>query len=162
MVCSCCGERPAQSYLIRTAEGEKKLFLCPKCHAELYPEREPDDIFGFLNKVGDRQKTCPACGITLDDFRRTGLLGCAHCYTAFREELLPTVRYIQGKLRHEGLQQPSAGAAARYDGLRGLANEQAALQERIREAERSGDGEAVRALKARLSALKRRLRGEDV
>lgn len=30
---------------------------------------------------------CPACGFSLDSFRRTGRLGCPDCYTVFAREL---------------------------------------------------------------------------
>ena len=43
----------------------------------------------------DMEKTCPRCGMKLGEFRKTGLLGCAGCYCAFREEILPTVRRVQ-------------------------------------------------------------------
>ncbi len=45
---------------------------------------------------------CPRCGTTIEEFRRTGLLGCAECYRVFRGEVLATVRRVQGKTRHEG------------------------------------------------------------
>lgn len=31
---------------------------------------------------------CPECGTTIEDLVHTRLLGCPHCYTAFRESLL--------------------------------------------------------------------------
>lgn len=47
-------------------------------------------------------KVCSVCGTTIEDFRRTGLLGCTNCYRVFREEILPAVRNMQGALQHEG------------------------------------------------------------
>ena len=44
----------------------------------------------------------PACGRTFADYKRTGLVGCAQCYTAFREELLPVIRRMHGKTVHMG------------------------------------------------------------
>ena len=50
----------------------------------------------------DKFTVCPRCGTTIEEFRRTGLLGCAECYSVFREEILSTVLRVQGKTRHEG------------------------------------------------------------
>ncbi|MBR1981210.1 MAG: UvrB/UvrC motif-containing protein [Akkermansia sp.] len=33
---------------------------------------------------------CPVCGFGVEDYRRTGHLGCPDCYTVFARELDPT------------------------------------------------------------------------
>jgi len=41
---------------------------------------------------GSAPDTCETCGCTVEDFRRTGLFGCADCYLTFRfslETMLP-------------------------------------------------------------------------
>jgi protein arginine kinase activator len=45
---------------------------------------------------------CPTCKITFREFRNQGRLGCAQCYSAFREELLPLLENIHGDTRHCG------------------------------------------------------------
>ena len=45
---------------------------------------------------------CPTCKITFREFRNQGRLGCAHCYSAFREELLPLLENIHGETHHCG------------------------------------------------------------
>ncbi len=50
----------------------------------------------------ESRKACPRCQLTWSAFRRTGRLGCAHCYETFRRELLPSLEQIQGKLEHTG------------------------------------------------------------
>ncbi len=47
-------------------------------------------------------KVCSVCGTTIEDFRRTGLLGCANCYRVFREEIFPVVQNMQGSAQHVG------------------------------------------------------------
>ena len=37
-----------------------------------------------------------------EEYTRTGLVGCASCYDAFRNELMPVIRGIHGKTKHEG------------------------------------------------------------
>ncbi|MEG9430125.1 MAG: hypothetical protein VZQ61_04295 [Christensenellaceae bacterium] len=47
-------------------------------------------------------KICRGCGTYLSDYYRTGMLGCPHCYTAFRSEITKTLRKIQKGAKHEG------------------------------------------------------------
>lgn len=47
-------------------------------------------------------QVCPVCGTTIEDFRRSGLLGCANCYTVFREEIGGMVRRTQKSDLHVG------------------------------------------------------------
>ncbi len=103
------------------------------------------------------EKKCAFCGMTYADFIRTGLFGCAQCYTVFREELLPTLRLIQGKIRHGG-KSPDAEAGEMYD----VALEQERLKEGIEEAIRKERYAEAEKLQARLKALnKLHFPGED-
>ena len=47
-------------------------------------------------------KICRNCGTYLSDYYRTGMLGCPHCYTAFKSEILKSVAKIQKSVKHEG------------------------------------------------------------
>ena len=47
-------------------------------------------------------KVCKECGTYLSDFYRTGMLGCPHCYDAFRQEIRSTLTSIQKSVKHEG------------------------------------------------------------
>ena len=49
-----------------------------------------------------QQIQCPSCGMTFEDYKRTGLLGCAACYDVFREQMEPVILRIQGSTAHEG------------------------------------------------------------
>lgn len=44
---------------------------------------EPAPSLGVLS-------SCPVCGFSVEDYRRTGHLGCPDCYTVFAQELDPT------------------------------------------------------------------------
>lgn len=157
MLCTNCGKSPAKTYIKKTEGRETKLFLCPACYAKLYTERQDDFFTSFMGNVGREQKSCPACGTTLEDFKNTGLLGCAHCYTAFREELTPTVRYVhQGGVRHEG-KSPSADAEENYDIVRELVREQEEIKEQYDLAVREQDFARAETLKARLIEINRKL-----
>jgi protein arginine kinase activator len=45
---------------------------------------------------------CPNCGLTYQNFRKLGRLGCSECYEAFKKELGPLLKRIHGSDRHVG------------------------------------------------------------
>ncbi len=160
MLCACCGKNAAREYRRKSDGKEIVIELCPSCYEKLYPEREESGFFASFVGAGEGAKRCPACGTTLEDFRRSGLLGCAQCYTAFRAQLLPTVHYAQGNLHHEG-KSPSGRADEQYDLIRELVHEQERLRERIKAAEADGDDFVAKKLKSRLAEINRRLYGGE-
>jgi protein arginine kinase activator len=130
-ICQQCRERPASYHVTRVVDGQtvQDLHLCERCAAErgefgagMSPHLpEPLPIQGLLASllaglgeatpgtgpaVGEAAGTeplrCPHCGHTYAEFARTGLLGCPECYRAFAGRLLPLIRRIHGKSRHEG------------------------------------------------------------
>ncbi len=160
MLCSRCGVNPAKQYTIRTADGERTEWLCSACY-----QRRKKDAHGFPTAFpgkagGAGGQSCPVCGTTLDDFRKTGLLGCAHCYAAFRKELLPSIRKLQGKLQHEG-KTPDAQSEERYARKRELVDEQERLKTAFERAVREKDYSAAESIKERLFEVNHKLyRGE--
>ena len=109
-----------------------------------------------MMKSGNLQKTCPNCGTTLEDFRRTGLLGCAECYQIFREEVFAAARHVQGKIHHEG-KIPAAGAANKYD----LVIEQDRLYESLAQAFRDGRYSDADKMQRRLEEIARVLHPKE-
>ena len=47
-------------------------------------------------------KVCRKCGTYLSDYYKTGMLGCPHCYDAFRSEITKSLYKIQKRAKHEG------------------------------------------------------------
>lgn len=47
-------------------------------------------------------KICKNCGASLSEFYRTYMLGCPECYKNFHEEIISTLKKIQGKTYHVG------------------------------------------------------------
>lgn len=57
-------------------------------------------------------KTCTGCGLTFAQFRQTGRVGCALCYTAFEGELSPLIERAQnGGTHHAGKTPQRAGTS---------------------------------------------------
>ncbi len=162
MLCENCGKNPAQKFIRKTGGREIVVELCPACYRTLYPEKENDFFPALLGSGVSAEKACPACGTTMAEFRRTGLLGCAYCYSAFREELLETVRNMhnmQGEVRHTG-KRPEASAEEKYDQARDYAARREALIEQLEEAMRTGDYAAARTLQKQLRTLNQDLSRE--
>jgi len=45
---------------------------------------------------------CTICGLTYDQFKTTGKLGCEACYQAFPKEIVALFKNVQNSSRHEG------------------------------------------------------------
>lgn len=105
MLCFNCKQRPATHFIKKDGEDAG---LCDECYERLgeaakYAGSEPDFFVSFLEPDEKQNgRKCPNCGMTLDDYTHSGLVGCAVCYEVFRQELLPVIRRIQGKTTHEG------------------------------------------------------------
>lgn len=150
MLCNKCGKNPAAEYTVKTEEGDLTLILCSECYRNLTRAEERK------SEAEGETIACPACGTTMEEFRRTGLLGCAHCYTVFREELSPAIMQIQGKLRHEG-KSPDTDASQNYR----LVRELETLREEMERLLREKNFSAAEKLNARLLEINHKLyRGE--
>ncbi len=116
MLCSECGKNPATIHIVTvfgdTKKGEN---LCQECW-----QKRNAKILGGLNvNVGELlsqllsggapkpqedkiELTCASCGMTYEEFRKTGRLGCAKCYEAFGEQLKNTLKSVHGHTHHVG------------------------------------------------------------
>jgi protein arginine kinase activator len=107
MLCQHCKCKPATVNYVEIINGDKfESHLCAECYADLYGElnsKANNDIWaGLFGCPTTKAKSCPVCGTTYADYERTGLLGCTSCYDVFKEELLPSILKIQGKVTHVG------------------------------------------------------------
>ena len=160
MLCDDCHERDAVIQLAQvTASGKTMLRLCEQCAAQrgVQTLTKPGNPLGDFLQAVQQQMTsaqtdairCGFCGGTLKDFRATGRLGCARCYTSFEASLRELLRRVHGSSRHIGrkYELPSAGEPEKNavlgdlrDRLRkAIESEQfelaADLRDRIRESE---------------------------
>ncbi len=121
MMCEECGMRTATFHLTTISGGEKvERNLCPACMAK-YQKKLPGIDFGNLagmlagimnaTKAAAEQSNdapeasglvCESCGTTYESFQKTGMLGCAKCYEAFREPLEEMLNRIHGNVQHTG------------------------------------------------------------
>ena len=145
MLCQRCKKNPATVIYEEVINGEKFGYhLCGECYAEMFgafsSAVNTDILAGLFGQPARRRaRTCPVCGTAYSDFERTGLLGCASCYDVFKEELMPYIERIQGKVVHVG----KVGQDAReQDLMRTLSRLQEELERAVRE-RRYSDAEKI-------------------
>jgi protein arginine kinase activator len=110
MVCDNCHERDAVVNLTTIENNAvRQLHLCEQCAAERGVETT---VAAPKHPLGEfLQQTVPAstdagrcifCGLTMKDFRETGRMGCARCYTTFEPSMRELLRRVHGGPRHIG------------------------------------------------------------
>lgn len=116
MICGICGKNQATVHLTEIVDDKMtELHICEGCAQKKGAQMESHfglaDLLAGLADLGGGQfaKTkketkvkCPRCGLTYEDFKRIGRLGCGECYSAFKEALLPLLKRIHGSTQHYG------------------------------------------------------------
>ncbi len=114
MLCMICKQNEAKVHLTQMVEGKiKKVDLCEECSKA----KGVDDPTGFsladlLLGLGASQEMaqatagtdvrCPTCGFTQADFKKSGRLGCADCYSTFSEGLEGLLKTMHKGTHHVG------------------------------------------------------------
>ncbi len=108
MICEKCKKRQATVHLKTLVNGiYEERHLCAECARDYDSELDlliPNKILStmFTTVEGPTAKRCKSCGTTATEFKRTGKLGCAECYNAFSDVILPIVKRIHGAGVHVG------------------------------------------------------------
>jgi len=121
MKCDKC-DKPATVHLIEIQGGQKiEKHLCESCAVDegVAVKSSTPQISDLLEKfmikhgtVETPQSTvrCEGCGMTQEEFRKSGLLGCPECYDAFESALEPLLaRAHEGATQHVGKMPSRAG-----------------------------------------------------
>jgi protein arginine kinase activator len=164
MQCDVCGKKRATVHLTEIVDEQMtEMHLCEECAREKSVQMEQQfglaDLLAGLADFGKQIKDvekiklkCPNCGMTYDDFRKLGRLGCGECYATFREQLASLLKKIHGSHQHLGkapltMAAPPKVSSEELDVLKAkLQNairqenfeEAAMLRDKIREFERKG------------------------
>ena len=163
-----CNDNEATVHLTEVVnDNVTKLHLCEECARKKSEEMQSHfgltDLLSSLMDVGSTVpeegtaakrvvKRCPSCGMTYQDFRETGRLGCGTCYETFEKNLSELLRKIHGSDKHVG-KMPFQGEEVREEqnDLKRLKEEleelirveefekAAVLRDRIRESENKID-----------------------
>jgi protein arginine kinase activator len=126
MQCDRCNVVSATVHFTHFHDGKlQKLDLCADCAQvteqlqqgnlsliEMLVRQEPKtEVIGAMQAespaphpeaIGPESASCPECGFAVEDFQKTGRLGCPTCYIAFAEPLKGTLKSIQKGAQHRG------------------------------------------------------------
>lgn len=113
MICQNCNKNEANMHMKRIINGRAaEVHLCSDCARSLgYGEAFSGfglglgELFGELLAKGEgvgEKLRCSGCGKSFEEIASDGKMGCAECYNAFYEKLLPSLRRIHGKATHIG------------------------------------------------------------
>ena len=114
MLCEACKQTQATVHLTEIVnEQMTELHLCEACANQKGAQVESHfGLADLLSGLADFSKTqepeemtakaCANCGMTYDDFRKVGRLGCAECYVTFKRSLGSLLKRIHGSPLHLG------------------------------------------------------------
>ena len=126
MTCDLCSKNEATVHLTEVVNSEtRELHLCESCAREKGTEAVEQltgglaELLAGLSDLGAKLPggaaaqaiSCPACGLTYEDFKKSGRLGCGACYEAFHKVLAPLLKRIHGSAEYSGRVPPAAAQA---------------------------------------------------
>ena len=122
MICDKCKKNPATVHMQQFILGAKaELHLCQECTLSFDTPDIPlalESVFkGILEQMQAKLispnlqaqmpttaplMACASCGMTGDELKTSGKLGCRQCYYSFVGEMGAILKNVQGSTRHEG------------------------------------------------------------
>ncbi len=113
MLCNVCGKNPATVHLTEIIDNQmNELHLCEECARQKSMQMEQQfglsDLLAGLAEFEkpavekEQNLKCANCGLSYNDFKKIGRLGCGDCYTAFKRYLGPLLKKIDGSSLHFG------------------------------------------------------------
>ena len=161
MLCEKCNKNEAVIHYTEVREGRPRTRnLCADCARERgITEPLEQSIISLGAAIGSvigsfleaeleaGKAACPRCGLTLAEFRESGLLGCDSCYQAFAAVLQPMLAKLHGADQHFG---KTPGGVPRPDGAD---NRRQAIAQRLREAVAGEEFELAAKLRDQLKQL---------
>lgn len=114
MVCNVCGQNEATIHLTEIVNNQMlEIHLCAGCSeqkgADFKTHFDFNKLLASLGDFGSELKPeriskliCKECGISYEEFGRTGRLGCSFCYQSFDKLLTPLIKRVQRDICHVG------------------------------------------------------------
>lgn len=110
MRCSHCKQKEATKSYEQFKNGKMVVeYYCMDCYDKLFLTEDGKTDGGTLS-------VCPYCGISLREVAAGKLVGCAQCYAAMREGVMPLVVKMQGDRAHIGKTPPLEYGETVYGG----------------------------------------------
>ena len=133
MLCTICQQNEATIHLTEIVINQMvEIHLCETCAEEKGADFKSHFNFGELlsglSDVGSLLRSdknvetcCKNCGMSFDEFGKTGRLGCPVCYQSLGRALLPLIKRVQRSTAHVGKKPAKiSGSVKRTIELRNL------------------------------------------
>lgn len=120
-MCNVCGKNEASIHLTEIVNSQMvELHLCENCaHEKGSDVKTPFSFSELLSGLTDlsslvggqkpEELKCQGCGLTYEDFGRTGRLGCPECYHYFSKPLSVLIKRVQKGAQHVGKRPAKVG-----------------------------------------------------
>ena len=140
-----------------------EVHLCETCAQEKGTDFKTHFNFGELlaglTEIGKPTKTgekragkCPDCGMTYEEFGKSGRLGCSACYEAFAKMLLPLIKRVQRSTHHVGKKPSKTSGETR------VTHDLRILQERLRKSVQSEAFEEAARLRDEIRQMEEKIK----
>ena len=174
MQCDECGKNKATVHLTEIVNEQiTKLNLCESCAKEKGSDVEQHfgiaDLLAALSDVEAPpaasaavgapipKNKCSHCGMTYEDFKKVGRLGCSECYVVFRASLAPLLKRIHGSNVHAG-KSPSPTAMKELKVTGEIQHELEAARLELGKAVKKEEFEEAAALRDKIKFLEKKIR----
>ena len=166
MVCNVCGQNEATIHLTEILNNQMvEIHLCETCAEQkgtgFKAHFDFNKLLASLGEFGAEFKpervskvVCNGCGMSYEEFGRTGHLGCANCYQAFEKLLIPLIKRVQRDVRHHG-KTPSKVPADMKQAI-----ELRELQDRLKKSVQAETFEEAARIRDQIQQLETRLKKE--
>lgn len=114
MQCDICAKKKATVHLTEIVDDQmSEMHLCEECARKKSVQMEQQfglaDLLAGLADFGKSTKEevresikCTNCGMSYDEFRKFGRLGCSQCYDSFKMHLGTLLKKVHGSNHHLG------------------------------------------------------------
>ena len=171
MLCDECGKNKATVHLTEIINEQiTKLNLCEACAKDKGSDVEQHfgiaDLLAALSDVEEAPQTaagvtaknrCSQCGLTYEDFKKIGRLGCGECYTEFKNSLAPLLKRIHGAAQHLG-KSPTPDLLKEQKLNSKIQDELRVIKEQFQKAVKNEEFEEAAALRDKIKFLEKKIK----
>lgn len=178
MLCDECGKNKSTVHLTEIVNEQiTKLNLCEACAKQKGADAEqhfgiadllaalsdveghaPGPAHGTTGPHGAALKVkCTNCGLSYEDFKKVGRLGCSQCYTAFKANLTPLLKRIHGSNQHLG-KTPNPEFTKEMKASYKLHEELMAVRDELLKAVKREEFEEAAALRDKIKFLEKKIK----
>jgi protein arginine kinase activator len=172
LLCQNCNMRTATVHFTQITNNKKtEMYLCEVCAKEKnkFGMNIPMDISNFFAgftgipselkyaRDGRQQAAvCDGCGMSYEEFRKTGKMGCSRCYDLYGERIKPLLKRIHGSVSHTGKAPEKIAQTLKMD------NQLSKMKAELEAAVQREDYERAAELRDKIRELERSTKKQDL